>query len=283
MSAPNSALGMFPALHFGRENIPFTAGQYVAADEQLFVNAWNSAAGAVLVLRWRILRADGAIVTDNQSFALTSARAINSQLFPLCEGTLLGVTISVSGATPKRGQTFVQVGIARGAVASAEQGSLLISDYCTASDFAGWPGGEQRAPSDGAGFLRSITGTDPAAGVEISETVPTNARWRLLAITATLVTSAVVGSRFPELIVDDGASTYYRQNAQSSQAASLTVVYSGNNGSWSGQNVGTRQVWPLANEMELAAGHRIRTSTTNIDGGDNWSAPQYLVEEWIDV
>jgi hypothetical protein len=177
-------LGTYPAERFATAGVQPASALYVSAEDQLFINAWNSAAGAVLDIRWRMMRADGQIIIDHQNVVLTSARATVSQMFPLCEGFLLGVTAAVSGATPKRGQTFVQVGLARGNTTNPEQGAVLISDYCTNLDFASWPGGLVRGPQEGGGIIRSITGTDPAAGVEISETVPTNVRWRIQAFSS---------------------------------------------------------------------------------------------------
>jgi hypothetical protein len=32
----------------------------------------------------------------------------------------------------------------------------------------------------------------------------------------------------------------------------------------------------------MGGGHRFRTVTNNLDAGDNWGAPQYLVEETLE-
>src|SRR3954454_3952724 len=40
--------------------------------------------------------------------------------------------------------------------------------------------------------ISSVTGTNAAASAELSDSVPTNARWHLLAMTFSLVTSATV-------------------------------------------------------------------------------------------
>ena len=45
---------------------------------------------------------------------------------------------------------------------------------------------------------------------EWSETVPTGARWQLLALMVTLATDANVANRFPALAIDDGALVVFQ-------------------------------------------------------------------------
>jgi hypothetical protein len=269
-------LGTYPAERFATAGVQPASSLYVSAEDQLLVNCWNSVAGAVLILRWRIMRADGQIVTDSQNLVLTSARATNTQFFPVCEGFLLGVTVAVSGATPKRGQTFVQVGLARGTTSNPEQGALLISDYCTNLAFAGFPGGILRSPLEGPGVLRSITGTVPGAGAEISETVPTNARWAVRSFRYTLTASATVATRNSQLVFDDGTNILLRQQPATNQAAGQVDIY--NNvpnhtpvGVGGNDFFAVSPTWPM-----LAAGSRIRTFTANIQAGDQYTAPPIL-------
>jgi hypothetical protein len=112
-------------------------------------------------------------------------------------------------------------------------------------------------------------------------TVPTGARWRLVGLLATLVTDATASTRTVSLIIDDGTTALYRAAAQTGQTASLTVVYSFGAGLPSAAAAGGVSINPLAETLPLAAGYRVRTLTTNLAGGDNWSAPQLLIEEWI--
>lgn len=57
------------------------------------------------------------------------------------------------------------------------------------------------------GHLVSITGTDPAASVEISEIVPDRRRWAIKSIFFTLVTDGTPDNRDVSLILDDGTNT----------------------------------------------------------------------------
>ncbi len=131
------------------------------------------------------------------------------------------------------------------------------------------------------GRIRSITGTDPAADTEISETVPDRRRWRILTIYLILVTDANVADRIPNLIIDNGTTSLYILPSDTAHTASLTRHY----------NYSTQPVPQFLSDiifhlplphLILPAGYRIRTTTTNKQVGDNYSAPQLLVEEWID-
>jgi hypothetical protein len=131
------------------------------------------------------------------------------------------------------------------------------------------------------GRILSITGTDPAAGAEISETVPDRRRWRILGVHFSLVTDATVADRLVHLVIDDGSNTLIQICVVTAHAASITKQYSFS-------NFGSTQLDPVLcfylplPPLLLTAGFRIRTVTDLIEGGDNYSAPQILVEEWID-
>ena len=132
------------------------------------------------------------------------------------------------------------------------------------------------------GTPTSVAGTNPAAGAEISETVPTGKRWRVLGLQFSLVTSATVANREVVIVVDDGTNTLFQSPSGANHAASLTWAYSA---AAVGQPVAgatattVRQInFP---PLLLPAGARIRTATTNIQAGDDYGAPRLLVQEYV--
>lgn len=131
------------------------------------------------------------------------------------------------------------------------------------------------------GLIRSITGTDPAANVEISETVPDRRRWRLLGIVFTLVTSVDVIDRTVVLIIDDGTNTLVSIPSTTTQAASETKVYQYAQRPGAQVDVGDNFYIPIP-YLTLKGGYRIRTATAGRQAADNFGAPQLLIEEWID-
>lgn len=140
---------------------------------------------------------------------------------------------------------------------------------------------EDSIPND-QGFVRSVLGTDPAAGAEVSETVPTNARWKLHSIIASLVTDGTVANRNVNWIIDDGTTTLYTSNDNTNHAATTTASHILSENQTRG-TIGTIYNSPMNPVgLVLFQGWRIRTSTTNLQAGDNWAAPQIFVEEWIE-
>lgn len=132
------------------------------------------------------------------------------------------------------------------------------------------------------GTPTSVTGTDPAANQEISETVPTGKRWRVQAVQFSLVTDATVANREVVVVVDDGTSTLFQSPAGANQAASLTWAYSvGNVGSPVAGTTATTVRQIVLPNLLLPAGSRIRTATTNRQSGDNFGAPKLLVQEYV--
>jgi hypothetical protein len=120
---------------------------------------------------------------------------------------------------------MVTVDLVRGPGAVGGVTATLLQGPVSSLQRIAWPGSLLLSSLDVAGILRSITGTDPAAGAEISETVPTGARWRLRALAATLVTSATVANRTVSLRVDDGTTGYFGTDAAGTQPASNTIRY----------------------------------------------------------
>ena len=70
--------------------------------------------------------------------------------------------------------------------------------------------------------------------------------------------------------------------AVGAQAASLTRAYSFSPVGFS--HVASGAVLEIATpyNLMLFQAHRLVTNTTNLQAGDDWGAPQYLVEEWIE-
>lgn len=131
---------------------------------------------------------------------------------------------------------------------------------------------------EGAGVVRAVTGADPAAGAESTETVTADRRWRLLSWRISLVTDGTAANRIPAFVVDDGATAYGRFPG-GTQTASTTAQHTFSDvGAASTAN---GLVSPFAGQLILPGGHRLATSTSNIQAGDNYGAPTYLIEEWV--
>lgn len=131
------------------------------------------------------------------------------------------------------------------------------------------------------GRLRSITGTDPAANTEISETVPERRRWILRSFHFQLVTDVNGANRYITIIIDDGTNVLFQFRVAQVQIADKTYNYSFADINVDETFVDPELFHPLPN-LTLFAGCRIRTITTDRQVTDNYGAPQMLIEEWID-
>jgi len=119
-------------------------------------------------------------------------------------------------------------------------------------------------------WIQTATIVNPAAGADFLVTVPAGVTWYVIAVNATLVTSATAATRVPQIqIKDSGGHLLYMESGQS-QIASLTGIWS-----WA-PAVPTSQannvaVVPLPAELYLQGGATIGTTTPNIQAGDQWS------------
>src|SRR5574341_797068 len=177
-----------PQISFASQSVAPPSPLYIHRDDNLNVQVWNALASATVVLRARLLLPEGTVVRVEREFALTSARALNQFSLNLTEGFLLDLTLNASVGVPRRGQMYALVRVVHGDPDLAQDSLLLLADYVEQMKPATWPHSTPHSSLEGRGMLRSITGTNPAAGAEISETVPTNARWKLLEVTFSLVT-----------------------------------------------------------------------------------------------
>jgi hypothetical protein len=283
MSTPND-----PVLRgaLGGELVPELVGGgsvYLTGEDQLRVTVLNAAAAVRVQLSGRLLNTSGEIVPYSHDFLPSTDRSVATMTRSIGEGWLLEASVKTIAGAPLIGQCYAILSIVRGSTGNQVDLSTLGAGYVTAVQRLAWPGAGFQSSLDGGGALRSITGAVPAAGAEVSETVPTGARWELISFAALLTTSATVSNRSANHTLDDGANIYFRADSNLAHAASIALLYvlatcftipSSTNG--------LAYQKPLPPNIRLGAGHRIRTQTTNLQAGDQWSAVQYLVREWIE-
>lgn len=273
--ALDQALAFVPGL------IP--AGLFLDGTEHLRITSFNAAAAVTLAIEGRQFVPGHGIVPIAERHVPNTDRSSASSTFTLAPGWLVDVQVRASVGTPRRGQCFVVVEIVRGFPnANAAPITTLIEGYVTDTSRRAWPRSPLELMPDGFGVLRSITGTDPAANAEISEACPTNARWRVLAIRFTLVTDGTAANREVAITVDDGANVYARLPSRLAHVATTTIAYTCvTNAALEAVAQDTERLIRLP-PIELQGGHRFNTVTTARQVGDNYSAPQYLVEEKIE-
>jgi hypothetical protein len=263
-----------------------TGAFFATQDDTLRVTVLNGAAGVTLNIRYRGLDVQGRPPTSADTVIPATNRTASTTIVRLPIGWIFGGSIFAAAGSPVEGQCYVVVDLMRGEGTAATVHQTLAQGYVTTTKKLAFPGSPLLAPTEGPGALRAIVGTAPGAGVEISEVVPTNARWQLLAFQSRLVTGAAVANRNPELTIDDGANEYMRGPSLAAIPASTTIRPSWAPGcSHQVSSSAAPGAWivSLGDEVFLPSGGHIKTVTQNIQAADQWDAPRYLVREWIDV
>lgn len=135
------------------------------------------------------------------------------------------------------------------------------------------------------GELKPVTGTNPAANTEISETVPAGKFWLLMSFSVVLVQGATQTPQ-PVLTIDDGTNVFYSAfGASNAATASTTVRYTWAAGNaltaHIGATTGVHANGPLPQGgVMLKPGYRIKTVTVGLGANSDYGAPQMYVIEY---
>lgn len=263
---------------------------YVTGEDALRLTAFNSAAGITLSVFGRFLPIKQRDDEDDPrptpfrvDLIPTTNRVASSRLMSLGEGWLLDWLVTVTAGTPSHGQCYVKVQLVRGTAGATQALATIAQGYVTTSQDVGPLGVGASGFTDGAGALRNISGTTPAAGAEIGEAVPTNTRWEVLSFRCVFTASAAVANRNPRLLADDGVGNVYADVELSQNIAANvtgTVMWAPYlAGQAQGANNRFHNGFPA---VRLPPAHRLRTLTTGIQAADQYSSVQFLVREWIE-
>jgi hypothetical protein len=111
--------------------------------------------------------------------------------------------------------------------------------------------------------------------------VPAQARWRVQALQAQLLTGAVAGNRIPHLVITDGqGNSVYNFPAPNNQIAASTVQYSAGTTIVT-TNFDNASVLVLPYPVKLLGNWTIASLTTGLLAGDQWSNICLYVKEWL--
>jgi hypothetical protein len=268
-------------ISFAHRNLPPPTAVYVSNEDFLHVVNYNSHPTTQVLIRARLLTPAGQVQFLNFQQAARIDRGPTVNQYWLGEGFLIGLVVATTSAQVVRGQTFVQILLVRGTGAAAIAMHQLTAGYVSGDGWLGWPSARMDGPAEGPGFIRSITGTTPAAGAMISEAVPTLARWRLQTFRFDFTTAYVGNPRTVHLQIDDGSNVLADIIASTTQALNLTRSYSWFPGPAPVGAAATQIETPTPLPLMLSAGWRIRTTVDTLNAADQFAAPRYSVEEWI--
>jgi hypothetical protein len=271
-----------PGVRWQTTDIAPPSPYYFGPDDELLITAQQTPGGAVagaeLLIRARFLHTDGRAVPNAWRMTVVPDTTLQSVLLPMSEGFLLSLIVEPGIPKLFPGQCFVNAHVRQ---AGLNLGTLLAG-YVETGRPLFWPGGQLAGQREGVGNNFTFIGTDPAAGVEISELVPAFRFWRIASGWFQLTTSATVVARSVHVIIDDPfAQIVYEVQATLAQAASTTATYSLGEGLPRSGATELLQLMPMPQNFWLGSGRRIRTATVNLQAGDDFGPLQLMVDEWI--
>lgn len=277
--------GQAAPFSFGGSNAVATPFQfYTSGAENLRIVSVNALVGVTIVVALRLLTEAPEPLWLTISHVPNSDRTVKQTDHPLARGFVLNAIAYVTGASPRIGQTFVQLEIIGGLGGATTQLGTLLQGYVTATQKLAFPGSPVQNSIEGGGVTRLLTGTTPAAGAIVAETVPTGAQWELLAIGARLQTSAAAGDRRPYVTCEQGGATYSLSVLPLAIPPSDSIF-----GFWSAgmplaTTIGTtRPVAGLGVGLRMLAGDVASIKADGLDAADQFSAVRLLVREWLEA
>lgn len=258
----------------------------VTPDDLLLATVRNSLAGQSLVLSGRLWLLNGQENEFSHPIVPGTARALQTFSFQLHYGWLPYVAVTAAGPVTRRGMTLVSLKIARAPVIGGFTKWFLAQDYVTSTNAVGWPPGRIMEGVESAGNIAGISVANPAAGADWNTTVPIPARWRIRSVFATLATSAVVATRIPRLSVAGGLGGSHIFPPTATQAAGLTVNYTGAAlGAATADAANSQWLLPpdlQVNSFPVANFAVIAVTTAGLQAADQWSGITLLIEEWLE-
>jgi hypothetical protein len=258
-------------------------GIWIEPTDRLYCAAYSSVASLVVLFSGYFRTAKGEIGEYAVAVNPTSDRAVTEVDVHFGAGFLLSCVARLISGNASRGQCYTRARIQRSTGTPLLVLHSVLAGYLTDEYTPSFPYGVIEGPLSGPGMFRSIAGTNPAANAEISETVPTGARWKLHSMMATLVADANAANRSAQLVIDDGTNVVLRSAPALTQTATQTIIYNWTARGAAGSVAALTASELIPPDLYLPAGYRINTLTNNLQATDDWGAPRLYVEEWIEA
>jgi hypothetical protein len=253
-------------------------------DTSLRIISANSVTGVVIGINGLRLDEHGLPQTINEIHTPNTDRSSKTQDYRIGRGALLRLTLFVTAGAPLSGQTYVIAQLIRGITGQKIVLGTLLAGYVTSVQAVGFPGSPIVPSTAGEPAVRFITGTVPVVGANFSETVPTGARWQLLTCWAALLTNAVPANREAWMHWLSGAAQFWASLPSIDEPASQQYIYVWQQlNQLTGSTVTAHVTQPLPPANILLAGQTFNSFVNGMQAGDSWSAPVYMVKEWLEV
>jgi hypothetical protein len=269
-----------PKISFQLDSVPPNQFLYLQLNDYIGFTIYTNASPITVQLTYRYLTPEGEVKQGTSIF--NTVGTINTFNFTIGEGWLISFGLVRTSGGNSSVISFAQALVIRDQFTGAGQNiyGVIWQGFFNAVTGNGWPLTPGKEIGDGPGVIRSIVGSVPAAGADISETVPVFHRWILLNIQAALTTGAAVANRSPLWLIDDGSNQIFRSVSFQAQVASTVIRYQAFNNLQTAAAINGSFPLNMPIPQPVRGGYHIQTSTVNIQAADQWTAPIYQFLEW---
>lgn len=257
-----------------------------ATDENtnLRIVSANSLSGVVLAIHGRRLNAKGEIEPFAFTHTPNTDRTTRTQDYKVGAGALLNLVIFASSGSPLIGQTYVMAHLILGFTGATIVLGQLLGGYVTAAQPLAYPGSPIESSIAGGGYVRTITGTDPAVGDDISEAAPTGARWQLLAASFDFTGTTASSGRSVGIGVTASGVKKWQAHAHTTQGGTGLASYYCAVGAWDVSTLtDLTRVIAIPEDAPMLGGETFFTVRNNGLADDDFGAPLLTVREWLEV
>jgi len=256
---------------FRHEALAPAAALYITVEDRLRVLILNTHGTVELDFNLRLQRPDGQVIPLKQGITTSVSSVFQTFELDLAEGFLLDLLVSCVASGVKFGEIFAVVQLIRGTGNNAIPVRTLITNYVASSVTIGWPDTSSQSLSTNMGAIFEYNTTNPAAGADWTFVEGLGTRIQIISIRATFVTSAAGANRIPHLqVIDTNANVVFEVAASAAQVAATTVQYSWTAGVQPTSNDGAA-IAPIPSNLWLILNTQLKTVTTAIQAGDQWS------------
>jgi hypothetical protein len=254
-------------------------------EDHLRIRSFNSLAGVVLSIDLRTLDAAGDLQVNSFSHTPNTDRSANVTTIALTKGYVLNLVVRAAAGSPVVGQTYVIVELVRGLNTNAKLLGQLLGAYVTSQQGVAFPGSPIESSIAGGGNYRYFSGTVPAPGAEVSEAVPTGARWEPIAIRFDFLAGPDVGNRYVQGLLKTSAVSFIGiLRPSTATTVGLLVVHIWQRGFVSSAAGGSPiSLGSLPDQLIMPAGSTIKSATVGLFGADQFVGVELGVREWLEA
>lgn len=187
----------------------------------------------------------------------------------------ISVNVIDTGDNVRQGQAYIAIYL----VIDGDQMMELCSGFVYGGKSITYPNTNTGEALPGRANIGSTSGSNPAAGTEVSISVPTFEIWNIFYVMVQLITDATVANRRVHLRFTNGGGGLIDCFSDQDQVASTTRNYCfAKYGALPDTLDDTEILVPIPNDIYLIPESTIETATTNLQATDNFGIPRVVKE-----